>query len=317
MKVLITDFDFPNVELELALFRQAGLQVTTAQCKTEDEVIAAGKDADAFLLQYAPANRKVFEALPGLKIVSRYGAGFDTINTDDAKACGVWVGNSPDYGVHEVASHAFAMALNLTRHLSFYDRDVRAGKWHYLTPGVLKRPSNMTVGVLGMGRIGRRFAHLARETYGKVIACDPHIMAYDFPPYVERVDMTELFATADIISVHTPLNDETRNIVNSKVLNLMKPGSYVVNTARGGLVNVDDALAALNSGQLGGLALDVLPQEPPGDHPLVRHPRTILTPHAAFFSQEAEIELRSKAAQNIITFARTGRPDYIVTKGTR
>ena len=137
MKVLITDFDFPNVELELELFRQAGLQVITAQCKTEDELIEAGKDADAFLLQYAPANRKVFEALPGLKIVSRYGAGFDTINTDDAKTCGVWVGNSPDYGVHEVASHAFAMALNLTRHLSFYDRDVRAGKWHYLTPGVL------------------------------------------------------------------------------------------------------------------------------------------------------------------------------------
>ena len=102
MKVLITDFDFPNVELELELFRQAGLTVTTAQCKTEDDVIAAGQDADAFLLQYAPANRKVFEALPGLKIVSRYGAGFDTINTDDAHACGVWVGNSPDYGVHEV-----------------------------------------------------------------------------------------------------------------------------------------------------------------------------------------------------------------------
>ncbi len=317
MNVLITDFDFPNVELELRLFEQAGLTVTTAQCKTEQDLIRAGKNADAFLLQYAPANRKVFEALPNLKIVSRYGAGFDTINTRDAQACGVWVGNSPDYGVHEVASHAFAMALNLTRHLSFYDRDIRAGKWHYLSPGVLKRPSNMTVGVLGLGRIGRRFAHIARETYGKVIACDPHIMAYDFAPYVERVDMETLFATSDIISVHTPLNDETRNIVNKDMLKLMKPGSYIVNTARGGLVNVDDALAALDSGILGGLALDVLPTEPPGDHPLVRHPRTILTPHAAFFSKEAEIELRSKAAQNIITFAKTGKPDYVVIQGSR
>jgi len=317
MNVLITDYDFPDLELELGLFKQAGLSVTTAQCKTEDELIAAGKDADAFLLQYAPANRKVFEALPKLKIVSRFGAGFDTINTADAQACGVWVGNSPDYGVHEVASHAFAMALNLTRHLSFYDRDVRDGKWHYLTPGVLKRPLNMTVGVLGLGRIGKRFAHLARETYGKIIACDPHIMAYDFPPYVERVNMEELFSTADIISVHTPLNDETRNIINRDVLKLMKPGSYIVNTARGGLVNVDDALEALDSGRLAGLALDVLPSEPPGDHPLVSHPRTILTPHAAFFSREAEIELRSKAAQNIITFAKTGKPDYVVIKGSR
>ena len=317
MNVLITDFDFPNVELELELFRQAGLHVTTAHCKTQDQLIEAGKNADAFLLQYAPADRKVFEALPNLKIVSRYGAGFDTINTEDARACGVWVGNSPDYGVHEVASHAFAMALNLTRHLSFYDRDIREGKWHYLTPGVLKRPSNMTVGILGLGRIGKRFAHIARETYGRVIACDPHIMAYDFPPYVERVDMKTLFSTADVLSLHTPLNDETRNIVNGHVLDLMKPGSYLVNTARGGLVNVDDALAALDSGRLGGLALDVLPTEPPGDHPLVRHPRTILTPHAAFFSKEAEIELRRKAAQNIITFAKTGKPDYIVIQGVR
>ncbi len=317
MNVLITDFDFPNVELELGLFKQAGLSVTTAQCKTEDDLIEAGKNADAFLLQYAPANRKVFEALPNLKIVSRFGAGFDTINTNDAQACGVWVGNSPDYGVHEVASHAFAMALNLTRHLSFYDRDVRAGTWHYLSPGVLKRPLNMTVGVLGLGRIGKRFAHISRETYGKVIACDPHLMAYDFPPYVERVEMEKLFSTADIISVHTPLNDETRNIINRDMLKLMKPGSFIVNTARGGLVNVDDALAALDSGILGGLALDVLPTEPPGDHPLVRHPRTILTPHAAFFSKEAEIELRSKAAQNIITFAKTGKPDYVVIQGSR
>mgnify|MGYP000122515827 CR=1 FL=1 len=317
MKVLITDFDFPNVDLELGLFKNAGLEVVTAQCKTEDDLIAAGKDVDAFLLQYAPANRKVFEALPKLKIVSRFGAGFDTINTADAQACGVWVGNSPDYGVHEVSSHAFSMALNLTRHLSFYDRDIRNGNWHYLTPGVLKRPLNMTVGILGLGRIGKRFAHIARETYGRVIACDPHIMAYDFPPYVDRVDMETLFKTADIISIHTPLNDETRNIVNKDVLKLMKPGSYIVNTARGGIVDVDDALDALNSGQLGGLALDVLPTEPPGNHPLVSHPRTILTPHAAFFSREAEIELRSKAAKNIITFAKTGKPDYVVIQGTR
>jgi len=317
MKVLITDFDFPDVELELALFREAGLTVATAQCKTEQDLIAAGQDVDAFLLQYAPANRQVFEALPKLKLISRYGAGFDTINTDDARACGVWVSNSPDYGVHEVASHAFAMALNLTRHISFYDRDVRAGNWHYLTPGALKRPSKLTVGILGLGRIGKRFAHLARETYGRVIACDPHIMAYEYPPYVERVDLNELFSTADIITLHTPLNNETRNLIDQELLTLMKPGSYLVNTARGGLVNVDDALAALQSGQLGGLALDVLPEEPPGDHPLVSHPRTILTPHAAFFSREAEIELRSKAAENIITFARTGRPDYVVTKGVR
>jgi D-3-phosphoglycerate dehydrogenase len=209
------------------------------------------------------------------------------------------------------------MTMNLVRHISFYDRDIRAGKWHYLSPGKLKRPSSMTVGVLGMGRIGKRFAHLARETFGRVIACDPHIMAYDFPPYVEQVDMKTLFSAADVISVHTPLNDETRGLVDRSVLDLMKPGSYLVNTARGAIVNVEHAHQALNSGQLAGLALDVLPIEPPGDHPLVSHPRTILTPHAAFFSDEAEVELRRKAALNIVSFANRGRPDYVVLEGTR
>jgi len=317
VKVLITDFDFPDVELELAMFRDAGIEVKTAQCRTEAEVIAAAQDVDGLLVQYAPVNKAVFAALPQVRVASRYGAGFDTINTDDAKAHGVWVCNSPDYGVHEVASHALAMTMNLVRHISFYDRDVRAGNWHYLSPGQLKRPSQMTLGILGIGRIGKRMAHISRETFGRVIACDPHIMAYDFPPYVERVDLQALFSSADVISLHTPLNDETRGMVNASAFGLMKPGSYLVNTSRGGVVNVDDALAALESGQLGGLALDVLPQEPPGDHPLVKHPRTVLTPHAAFYSIEAEKELRTKAAQNLISFAKGGRPDYVVIEGRR
>lgn len=315
MKVLITDFDFPDLELEMGLFKAAGIEVKTAQCKTEADLIAAAQGVDGLLVQYAPVNKAVFEALPQIRIASRYGAGFDTINTDDAKAHGVWVCNSPDYGMHEVASHALAMAMNLVRHISFYDRDVRAGKWHYLSPGILKRPSLLTLGILGFGRIGRRMAHISRETFGRVIACDPHIMSYEFAPYVERVDMEQLFAQADVISLHTPLNDQTRGMVNRSVLALMKPGSYLVNTARGGIVDVDDALEALNSGRLAGLALDVLPKEPPGDHPLVSHPRTILTPHAAFFSTEAEKELRRKAAQNLISFAKTGRPDYVVIEG--
>jgi len=317
MKVLITDYDFPDLNLEMDLFKQAGIEVLTAQCRSVQDVIQAGQGVDALLVQYAPVDRQVFQALPSVRIVSRFGAGFDTVNTTDALEHGVWVANSPDYGVHEVASHALAMTMNLVRHISFYDRDIRAGKWHYLSPGKLKRPSSMTVGVLGMGRIGKRFAHLARETFGRFIACDPHIMAYDFPPYVEQVDMKTLFSAADVISVHTPLNDETRGLVDRSVLDLMKPGSYLVNTARGAIVNVEHAHQALNSGQLAGLALDVLPLEPPGDHPLVSHPRTILTPHAAFFSDEAEVELRRKAALNIVSFANRGRPDYVVLEGTR
>ena len=236
-----------------------------------------------------------------LSSFGRFGAGFDTINTADAQACGVWVGNSPDYGVHEVSSHAFAMALNLTRHLSFYDRDVRAGKWHYLSPGVLKRPLNMTVGILGLGRIGKRFAHIARETYGRVIACDPHIMAYDFPPYVDRVDMETLFKTADIISIHTPLNDETRNIVNKDVLKLMKPGSYLVNTARGGLIDEAALLEALASGQVAAAGLDSFAVEPMTvPHPFHNVPGIVLSPHIGGVTSDAYINMGVGAARNVL-----------------
>ncbi|HET9650785.1 MAG TPA: hypothetical protein VFP36_01275, partial [Usitatibacter sp.] len=113
MKFLITDYDFPDVELELGLFRDAGIEAAAAQCRTEADVVAAAKDCDGLLIQYAPINARVFEALPNVRIVSRFGAGFDTVDTEDARRFGVWVANSPDYGIGEVATHALGMALSL------------------------------------------------------------------------------------------------------------------------------------------------------------------------------------------------------------
>ena len=138
MKILITDYDFPDVELERALYRDAGVEVVTAQCRTEDEVIAAAKGCQGLLVQYAPINGKVFAARPEIRIASRYGAGFDTINTADAKQHNVWVGNSPDYGVGEVATYALAMALAMLRNIAAYDRDVKQGVWHYASAGKIQ-----------------------------------------------------------------------------------------------------------------------------------------------------------------------------------
>ena len=184
MKVLITDYDFPDVELELALYREAGIEVVTAQCRTEEEVIAAAAGCQGLLVQYAPVNAKVFAARPEIRIASRYGAGFDTINTADAAKYGVWVGNSPDYGVGEVSTHALAMALDLIRNITGYDRDVKAGQWHYTTAGKIQRASEMTIGIVGLGRIGKRMAHISRNLFKRVIAYDPHIIDGDFPAYV-------------------------------------------------------------------------------------------------------------------------------------
>jgi len=168
LKFLITDYDFPDVELEKALFREAGFEVDVAQCRTEDDVITAAKGCAGAVSQYAPMNARVFAALPELRIVSRFGAGFDTVNVNDARKHGVWVANSPDYGVGEVATHALALSLSLIRHLPFYDRDVRVDRWHYLSAGPLRRPKEMTLGIVGCGRIGKRMADLSRKIFGAV-----------------------------------------------------------------------------------------------------------------------------------------------------
>jgi len=316
VRFLITDFDFPDVALETGLLREAGHEVVAAQCRSEDDVIGAGRGCDGALAQYAPMNARVFEALPDLRIVSRFGAGFDTVNVDDARRFGVWVANSPDYGVGEVATHALAMALALVRHLPWFDRDVKAGTWSYASTGGLARASEMTLGILGLGRIGKRMSYVARNVFGPVIACDPYLIDGDFPAYVRRVSKEELFRRADIVSLHVPLNDETRGLVDARLLSLMKKGSYLVNTSRGAVCNVADVLAAVDSGRLDGAALDVLPTEPPAaDDALLRHPRMLLSPHAAFYSVDGERELRRKAAQNLIDWASTGRPRYVVVEG--
>ncbi len=316
MKVLITDYDFPDVDLELALYKEAGVEVVTAQCRTEEEVIAASEGCQGLLVQYAPVTAKVFAARPDIRIASRYGAGFDTINTADAAQHGVWVANSPDYGVGEVATHALAMALDLIRNITVYDRAVKAGEWHYTTAGIIPRASDLTIGIIGLGRIGKRMAHISRNLFKRVIAYDPYIIDGDFPAYVERVGREDLFRQADVVSLHTPLNDDTRNMINAELLGLLKPQSYLVNSARGGLVDIDALLAALEKGSLKGAALDVLPVEPPQTaSAIVQHPRVLLSPHAAFFSDVAARELRRKAAQNLIDWARTGRPSYVVVEG--
>jgi D-3-phosphoglycerate dehydrogenase len=313
LKVLITDYDYPDVQFEQDLYRQAGIDVITRQCRTEDDVIGAAEGCFGLLVQYAPINSKVFTARPEIRIVSRFGAGFDTVDTADAKRHGVWVANSPDYGIGEVATHALAMTLSLLRHLPWLDRDIRQGTWGFSSSGKLRRVSKMTLGILGLGRIGKRMAHLGRNCFQRVIACDPYIIDGDFPAYVERVSLEQLFGQSDVISLHVPLTQETRGMVNAGLFKLMKPESHLVNTARGAVVNIDDLVAALNAGQLESAALDVLPVEPPPPgHPLLCHPRILLTPHAAFYSDEAEIELRRKAAQNLVDWARHGRPTYVV-----
>jgi phosphoglycerate dehydrogenase-like enzyme len=318
IRVLFTEHDYPVVDLERGVLEAAGIELVLGDCKTEDALIAEGRDVDAFLVQYASITAKVILALPHLGIVSRIGAGFDTVDTVACAKHGVWVANSPDYGVGEVATHALSLVLALVRNVVGYQRDINAGTWHYLSSGRLRRASEMTLGIVGLGRIGKRMAHVSRNTFKRVIACDPYIIDGDFPAYVERADLGALFEQSDAVSLHTPLNDETRGMIDERAFRRMRPGSFLVNTARGAVVVTDHLLDALDSGILAGAGLDVLPVEPPPpESRLLGHPKVILTPHAAYFSEQSEVELRRKAAQNIVTWAKTGRPDYVVVEGTR
>jgi phosphoglycerate dehydrogenase-like enzyme len=318
IRALFTEYDYPDVTLERGVLEAAGIELVLGACKTEDALIEAGRDVDAFLVQYASVTERVILALPQLGLVSRIGAGFDTIDTAACDRHGVWVANSPDYGVGEVATHALSLVLSLIRNVVGYHRDIGNGTWHYLSSGRVRRASEMTIGIVGLGRIGKRMAHISRNVFKRVVACDPYLIDGDFPAYVERADFASLFEQSDVVSLHTPLNDQTRGIVDQRVLRRMRPGSFLVNTARGAVVDIDHLLDALDSGILAGAGLDVLPVEPPpAGGRLLSHPKVILTPHAAFYSAQSEVELRRKAAQNIVSWARTGRPDYVVVEGTR
>ncbi len=318
-KILYADNDYPDIELERALFAKAGAEVVVAQCRSEDDLIKYGNECCAILLQYAPITGRVLAALPQIGIVSRIGAGFDTVDTEACAQAGVWVSNSPDYGVGEVATHALALALASVRNIVAYNRDIASGQWHFLSSGTMPRPASLTLGIVGLGRIGKRMAHISRNVFKRVVAYDPHIIDGDFPAYVERAaKLEDLARQVDVVSLHTPLTRETRGMIDARFFGALKKGAYFVNTARGAVVNLPDLVAALDAGVLASAALDVLPEEPvPRDSPLLAHPRAILTPHAAFYSVEAELELRRKAAQNIVTWLATGKPEYVVVRGTR
>jgi D-3-phosphoglycerate dehydrogenase len=180
----------------------------------------------------------------------------------------------------------------------------------------LHRIRTLTVGIVGMGRIGRAVVERANPLFGRVLGYDPLLPDIAWPEKVERVDLAPLFAHSHVVSLHLPLTAETRGFVNRDLLRLMPEGSYVVNTSRGGLIHVDDLLQALDDGRLAGAALDVLPQEPPPpEHRILHHPNILLSPHAAWYSAEAEAELRRKVALNIVAWAREGRPLYPVVEG--
>jgi phosphoglycerate dehydrogenase-like enzyme len=219
------------------------------------------------------------------------------------------VATIPDAAVDEVASHALALALALVRHLPWTDRDVRAGSWVLAVDDPPRVPRALTFAVLGVGRIGRRAAELAGGVFGRVAGHDPYVPAGRWPAGVERLELDELLAQADVLSLHLPLTPESQGLVDAALIARMPRGASLVNVSRGGLVDHAALLAALDAGQLAGAGLDVLDVEPPpADHPVLHHPRVLITPHAAFLSDRSLDAYPRRQAENVLAWQRTGRP---------
>jgi D-3-phosphoglycerate dehydrogenase len=280
------------------------------------EIIAGSGDATALLPGYAAITREVIESLPRLEVIALMSMGFDYVDLDAATEHGVWVTNVPGAATEEVASHALALLLASTRQLPFYTASATPERWNERASAAPPRLSELTLGVVGLGRIGREFARLAGPLFHRVLGYDPMLpdtssTAAELASLgVERTTLEEVRRGSHALSLHVPMTDETEGMVDADFLAEMPAGSFLVNVSRGGLIDNAALVSALDTGRLAGAALDVLDQEPPSEgHPLLGRDDVILTPHIAYFSSRTEIEYVRIQAQNAVTTLRTGVPD--------
>lgn len=310
--VLLTDYAWPDDNVEREIIEGAGFKLVSGPATPSPadaiEALVKQHQPAAILTCWAPVSAKAINSSTNLKHVARLGVGLDNIAVDEATRLNVMVTNVPDYCVEEVSDHAVGLALAWTRGLVSYDRDVKSGEWN---PGgaKLRRLGNLTCGIIGYGRIGRRTAQKLMAIGSKLIAHDP------MPPQseegVEFVSLEALLSAADVIIVHAPLVPATHHLINSERLSLTKKGAFLINVSRGGIVDNNALVAALESGQLDGAGLDVLEDEPKVPDALLKHPGVILTPHVAFSSDASLLELRRRASEEVVRVLRGEAPQNL------
>lgn len=316
MKIIVTDCDHDNMIQEEEVFGKAGLTYTHLACKTEEDLILQAKGGEIMLTQYGRFSRRVMEKLrPELKLIVRYGVGVNTIDLEAATELGVQVCNIPDYGTNEVADQAMAMMLALVRKVCEMNDCTKHRTWNYTEAIPVGRIPGSTVGIVGLGRIGSTFARRMSGFDCRIIAYD---IAYEVgivKDGVEMVAFETLLKESDMISIHCPLNKETEDLFNIEVLKKIKPTAYLVNTARGGIVNEADLLIALKEQMIAGAALDVVAEEPMEvGAELFKFDNFLCSPHMAWYSQESSIELKRKVAEESVRFAGSVPVSYPVNQ---
>ncbi len=315
MQLVITDYTFPDLSIEEQIFSGTGFTLASGQAKTPEALIPLVKNADAVITQFAPVNASVIEAMERAKVIVRYGIGVDNVDLKAARSKGIPVCNVPDYCIDEVADHTLAFLLATTRQVVPHSVGIHAGKWCLATPiSGIKALRDMTVGVVGFGRIGREVVARLKAFKCRILVHDPVVDPSQIALVgAEPATFSEILNTCDAITLHCPSTDKTRGIIGPEALSKMKPGAILINLARGDLVQPDALVEALKSGRLGGAALDVFSPEPiPAGHPILGMTNVILAPHIASVSVPAVRKLRETAAGLALSALRGEVPANIV-----
>ena len=314
-KVLITDYVWPSTDPERAVLEAGGASVVVAPNGEEGTLVDLARDADAIMTCFAQVTENVVRAAEQCIVIGRFGVGVDNIAVSTATELGIAVTYVPDYCVDEVSDHVMALLHTWNRKIALFDRSVKERGWgsQPLTMRMM-RLRGKTLGIVGFGRIGQAVAAKARAFGLHVLATDPIVPGALVEAEGGRmVDLPTLLAESDFISLHTPLNEATRNLIGREELSMMKEDAFLINAARGPLIDEIALHDALKSGTIAGAGLDVMvDNSPPQDHPLLSLENIIITPHVAFFSQESTLELEERAAAEVVSVMQGRMPDNLV-----
>jgi D-3-phosphoglycerate dehydrogenase / 2-oxoglutarate reductase len=313
--VAVADTVFPDLDPARAALAEVDAELRIATEPTPAAILEAARGADALLVTYAKITADIIAELDACKVIGRFGIGTDNIDIAAATGAGIVVTYAPVYCLDEVSDHAMALLLTLARKTAFANTLVHAGRWEMSTVVPLNRLRGRTLGLVGLGNIPQKIAPKAQAFGIRVVAFDPYAPDAVFERLdVRRVDFDELLASSDYVSVHAPLTPETTGMFNADTFKRMRPSALLVNTARGPLVDVEALADALEAGEIAGAALDVMPQEPPpADCRLLGRDDVILTPHTAFYSEEALLDLQTTVATDVATVLKGGTPRFPVT----
>lgn len=313
----MTDKTWPDLELEKRILSSIGAELALSKGGTPEEICEEGKDCDALMVLFTPMGRKNLEYFQRCRVLVRMGIGVNTVDMDAATEKGIMVANVPDYCQDEVADHTIALFLEITRKAGLLDNQVKSGGWNMDIANPVPRLQGKLFGLLGCGGIGLRTGRRAAAFGMRVAGYDPFLpdKVFEEEGIEKYTDFDKFVSEIDVLSLHVPLTSETRGIVGKRTLKMMKPGSYLVNSSRGPLIDEDALFEALEKEVIAGAGLDVLCEEPPKGIPrLAMAKNIVITPHAAWNSTEAIPELRVKAAEEVVRALTEGRPRNLINR---